>query len=428
MKLRRVAILLSVLLCLSTAPAFARTLVVDNDGAECPQAEYNTIQQAVAAAQAGDKILVCPGLYFGTVVVNTPDLRIEAQAAPGGRETPETSCDPVSSSPPGARDVVLQGTGAPGELGFHLLNTTGVVLQGFTVQGFGRAQIRIEGGTGNTVRKNVTRCATVNDGIQVTGSSTNVASANVVEQNTSFANAQDGIFVGRITDIDPFHPASDNIIRHNETFNNRFGIHLLETGTGKTTDETETVPGNVVFGNRSHANRLRGIQNARSNENVIEYNHVFTNPVIGIFVLTSTDVTIKNNKVESNGGNGIVLNTSGDNVVTNNRSDSNGGNGVVLNGASGNVVEKNEVFRNAQDGIRLLNDADKNIVQLNHVRRSRLDGIHVVDAASNGNTFERNVIRESGEHDAHDDGTANVWINNKCETEDQPGLCEHPDH
>ena len=148
------------------APAFARTLVVDNDGAECPQAEYTTIQQAVAAAQAGDKILVCPGLYFGTVVVETPDLRIEAKAAPG--------------------EVVLQGTGAVGELGFVLLNTTGVVLQGFTVQGFGRAQIRIQGGSGNTVRKNVTRGAVVNDGIQVTGRLRPPTSSNTTLRTATF--------------------------------------------------------------------------------------------------------------------------------------------------------------------------------------------------------------------------------------------------
>ena len=241
MELRRVTTYASILLCFGTAPAFARTLVVDNDGAECPQAEYNTIQQAAAAAQAGDKILVCPGLYEGTVVVDTPHLRIEAKAGPG--------------------EVVLQGTGAEGELGFVLLNTTGVVLQGFTVQGFGRAQIRIQGGGGNTVRKNVTRDAVFNDGIQVTSSS-----ANVVEQNTSHGNKEDGIFIGLITDI-PFEPASDNIIRYNETFNNRFGINLNRTG-----------PRNVIFGNRAHDNAQRGIVNANlSHGNEIKFNHVSAN-------------------------------------------------------------------------------------------------------------------------------------------------------
>ena len=84
MKLRRFVILSSVFVCFSTAaPAFARTIVVDNDFADCPQAETNSIQAAVVAAGPGDKILVCPGVYLETVVVNKPDLRIEAQAAPG---------------------------------------------------------------------------------------------------------------------------------------------------------------------------------------------------------------------------------------------------------------------------------------------------------------------------------------------------------
>jgi len=64
MKLRRLATLSSVFVCFSTtASAFAGTLVVDNDFADCPQADFNSIQAAVLAAQPGDQILVCPGVY-----------------------------------------------------------------------------------------------------------------------------------------------------------------------------------------------------------------------------------------------------------------------------------------------------------------------------------------------------------------------------
>src|SRR5919198_2905172 len=102
MKLRRFITLSSALICLSAnAPVFAATIVVDNDFADCPQADFNSIQAAVAAAQPGDKILVCPGEYAESVVVNQNDLRIEAQAAPG--------------------EVVLQGTPAQ-DVGFRLLN------------------------------------------------------------------------------------------------------------------------------------------------------------------------------------------------------------------------------------------------------------------------------------------------------------------
>jgi len=399
MELRCLAIFSSVVLCFSAAPALSRTLVVDNDAAECPHAQYNTIQQAVAVAEAGDKILVCPGLYTGTVPVGTPELRIEARGAPG--------------------EVVLQGTGAVGELGFVLLNTTGVVLQGFTVQGFGRAQIRIQGGRGNTVRQNVTRGAVVNDGIQVTSSS-----ANVVEQNTSHGNPEDGIYIGLITDI-PFEPASDNIIRHNETFNNRHGINIFGSG-----------PGNVIFGNRAHDNAQRGISNANlSHGNEIKYNHAFANGLNGILVVDSSDVTVRDNRAEGNGSNGIALtatvnNVAANNVVTQNQSDGNAASGVLLNRATGSVVEQNLLVRNL-DGVRMFNNAAANIIRSNHVWRSGRDGIRA-EAASSNNTIERNIVFNSVEHDAHDDsvgsgtaGTANSWIDNHCGTENRLVLCDH---
>jgi parallel beta-helix repeat protein len=371
MKLRRFAILSSVFVCFSTSgPAFAATLVVDDDFLDCPQAEHNSIQAAVVAAGPGDKILVCPGEYRETVLVDATkhDLRIEAQAAPG--------------------EVVLQGTLAQ-PFGFHLQNTTGVLVQGFNVQGF-FSNMRIEGGSGNTFRKNVSTQGGQH-GITIN------SSANVVEQNTSFANKgpiSDGIFVG-------LFGASNNIIRHNETYQNTMaGITIGASG-----------PGNVVFRNDSYENRI-GIRNIPlpsfpglpgSPASVIENNHVFANQR-GIVIGNSSKVIARNNRSEGNVEFGITL----------------------QNGATDNLVEKNEVFQNTQHGILLQNNVDANIVQLNLVRRNGLDGIRIFDAASNGNTIERNVIRESGEHDAHDDGTENQWINNKCETEDQPGLCEHP--
>jgi parallel beta-helix repeat protein len=397
MKLRRFITLSSALICLSAnAPVFAATIVVDNDFADCPQADFNSIQAAVAAAQPGDKILVCPGEYAESVVVNQNDLRIEAQAAPG--------------------EVVLQGTPAQ-DVGFRLLNTTGVLLQGFTVQGFRAANIRIESSSGNTssgntIRKNISTqlVGPLQSSIHVLNSS-----ANVVEQNTAFANCPtcNGISVAGAG-------STDNVVRHNETFLN--GVAGVQTnGSG---------PRNVLFSNRSYSNAI-GIRNIMgSNGNVIENNYVFLNvagagsPFVfgGIIIGASTDVIVRNNRTERNGAFGIRL----------------------QNGATDNLVEKNEVMQNHLDGIRLepciiqggvpvCTDVTRNTVQLNLVRRNVRDGIRVFDSRAHDNTIERNVIRESGEHDAHDDsagagtaGTANFWINNKCETENRPGLCENP--
>jgi len=423
MKLRRFAILSSVLVCFSTSgPAFAATLVVDDDFLDCPQADYNSIQAAVLVAQPGDKILVCPGTYAESVLINKSDLRIEAQAAPG--------------------EVVLQGTRAQ-PFGFHLLNTTGVLLQGFMVRGFGRGNIRIEGSadplegisSGNTLRKNVTTDAGT-DGIQVVNSS-----ANVVEQNISFNNlgaSSDGIFVCGVPGNAPTDPCSNpsgaassgNIIRHNQTSGNRIGIHLNGTG-----------PDNVVFGNETFDNRMAGISLLRSGQaepggtgNVVFRNDSYRNPDgIRTIVLSNGNV-IENNHVFEN-GRGILIGNSNRVTARNNRSKSNIVGIRLQNGAANNLVEKNEVFQNTEDGIQLEGGplvVTNNFVQLNLIRQNGRDGIRA-NAASAGNTIERNVIGESAEHDAHDDsagagtgGTANFWINNKCETDNRLGqLCEN---
>ena len=368
MKVSRFAIRSSVLVGFSTAallvaystPAVAATWVVDNDFADCPQADFNSIQLAVAAALPGDKILVCPGTYAESVLVNKDDLRIEAQAAPG--------------------DVILQGTPAQ-QFGFHLLNTSGVLVQGFTVQQY-RIGILVETGSANTVRKNVTTANEI--GIEVFNSA-----ANVVEQNISFNNTGvrfPGVFVAGPQSI-------ANIVRHNEAFGNDIGVGAITAGRG-----------NVLFGNRAYANRNNGILNAMgSHGTVIENNHSFENGLAGIAIVGSTEVTARNNRSEKN-TDGIRL----------------------ANSSAINLVEKNEIFQNTQDGILLQTNVDANTVQLNLVRSNGRDGIRIFDPASNGNRIERNVMRENVEHDAHDDGTANVWIDNKCETEDQPGLCKNP--
>jgi len=52
----------------SLVEAKSNILKVDDDGVQCPEAAYTTIQDAVDAANAGEKIQVCPGEYDGALV------------------------------------------------------------------------------------------------------------------------------------------------------------------------------------------------------------------------------------------------------------------------------------------------------------------------------------------------------------------------
>ena len=62
----------------SAAAAGPRTLLVDDDRAQCPAARFNSVQPAVKAALRGDRVLVCGGTYTETVLIRRP-LSLTAQ-------------------------------------------------------------------------------------------------------------------------------------------------------------------------------------------------------------------------------------------------------------------------------------------------------------------------------------------------------------
>ena len=57
--------------------AYAATLTVDDDKADCPAAAYTSVQAAVDAAHDGDTIVICKGEYVeGTGAPGTNALTI----------------------------------------------------------------------------------------------------------------------------------------------------------------------------------------------------------------------------------------------------------------------------------------------------------------------------------------------------------------
>ena len=97
----------------------ASTLIVDDDLA-CAGSTYSTISAAVAAASAGDTIVVCPGTYNELVPVSKTLTIRGAQAGVDAR----SRAIPITSE-----SVVGSGDGA-----FQIL-ADNVVIDGFTIQG-----------------------------------------------------------------------------------------------------------------------------------------------------------------------------------------------------------------------------------------------------------------------------------------------------
>src|SRR5262249_12870127 len=68
--------------------AGAATLQVDDDGVQCPDAQYSSVQNAIYAARAGDTIAVCPGTYVeggggvgSNTLIITRDVTIKGAGA-----------------------------------------------------------------------------------------------------------------------------------------------------------------------------------------------------------------------------------------------------------------------------------------------------------------------------------------------------------
>jgi hypothetical protein len=122
----------------STTETDGDNLLIVDDGADCPNFEYPTIQSAVNAADPGDRIKVCPGIYQEQVVI------------PAGKDGitlfSEGFLQAVIKAPPvmvdpgdivyvnGAKDVTIRHFTITGPLPDHLfcsLHTrTGVKVEG----------------------------------------------------------------------------------------------------------------------------------------------------------------------------------------------------------------------------------------------------------------------------------------------------------
>jgi len=124
--------LTALLVALGQGPALGKTgtrLVVDDDKVQCPSAGYSTLATAIAAAQPGDTILVCPGHYAGVNVSKAVQLRARAGETPDDRDSEAGEADDCfnTTTPDPSHHAVIAGV--------VTLSATGSELRGFTLSG-----------------------------------------------------------------------------------------------------------------------------------------------------------------------------------------------------------------------------------------------------------------------------------------------------
>jgi hypothetical protein len=367
----------------SASPA-AATLVVD-DNLACPGATFSTISSAVAAANPGDTIKVCAGIYPETVNVDKSLTFLGAKAGFDGRKKrKKLNKESVVVSLQG--DFVMQ----PG--------VDDVTIDGFTLQGAGSDAFTADaieafaGGSGFTIVNNVIRDNELGINLQNPDPSHPTEIARNAFINNSLGTTAEGgtaIFISN-------GPANNTTIE-----NNSFSLDR-ETAINFAGDPNNPSRGLVVADNSSK-NDSTFVVATNSVDALIDGNSIsYSGSTNGSGILdfgSNTALRISSNTISGGNGSGtsgirIAAFTGVPSVATT----------VVDNAVSGRY-----------NGIRVTDGYDDLYLASNTVTGSTNVGI-LVETGNTGNVFLRNVVRTSAVHDCEDDttgsssaGTANVW-------------------
>jgi len=368
---RTIGLLVSTVL-FTAAPARAAELTVSNGGEACPGATYSTIQSAVDAAAPHDTVTVCPGTYTEQVLVSAGKDGVTLRARE--RFAAVIAAPAVMSDPgdivriQGARDVTLEGFTIAGPLPDALFCSP-----------FARTGVRVDGGGSATIRAN---------------RFTDIRSA-----DPSLRGCQNGIalLVGSASDGEV---GAARIEENEIDAYQKVGIEVDNVGSSAVVVDNQVTgdgPSTVIGQN--------GIQISNGADAVVANNHV-----TGLLFYKSGRVSVVGNHVSA-ADYGIAMIDVTEPEITGNTALACTADGIDLDeedtGTTGALVVDNESRDNGQDGL-------------------------FVSVSSKKNALRHNSSFGNGALDAEDDsvghrtaGTANVWEQNHCKTDNHGGLlCE----
>jgi parallel beta-helix repeat protein len=367
------------------------TLFVDDDRRQIKNAQFTSIQAAVAAAAPGDTIRVAEGVYREQVTIpaDKDGLTLEAFRK--------------------HQQPVVQGVGeANGDAVIRVQGAEGVTIRGFKITGVGTADygIQVDQGGSATILDNTITGIRRNpfDGVQ-----------------TGF-----GILVGGLDSA--ANTGTATIIGNTITDYQKGGIVVTNEGSRATIlDNTITGrgPTDVIAQN--------GIQVSLGADAVIANNTIARNSytgdetfATGVLVFQAGDVTITGNRLIRN-DEGVAVRGTDDVVILDNDVTASVLSGIDLQQVEGGTVAGNRVSGSGLNGIELFDAVDVTVTN-NFVRGSGQDGLFV-GGASSGNQIIRNDIRGSRGFDIYDEttgagtaGTANTYTGNTFRTSNVPAL------
>lgn len=319
MNFKKLAITVAIIMVASLIPfggtaSATSTLMVDDDGVQCPGA-YTSIQVAVTAAVSGDTIIVCPGTYVEQVTI------------PAGK-------DGLTISSQGNQDAIIKAPIVMVDVKaiVRVNGATNVTISGFTITG--------PGGGG---------CDSIRYGVRVDSSGSATIRGNHITMihDTPFSGCQNGnaIQVGRWFEGQTGTATiRDNLINHYQ----KTGIVVDNVGS------YADIENNTIIGvGPTLAIAQNGIQVSRGASAEVKHNDVSGNVYTpesdastGILLYQAGALDVSHNRVSASEV-GIYLFDVDDASVSHNRSDNNTYDGIYADpDSSGNTISYNRMEDN----------------------------------------------------------------------------------
>src|SRR6266511_3762507 len=391
----------------ATAPPI---LVVDDDRAQCANADFTTIQAAVDAAPENGLVRVCPGLYAEQVSVP------ESLTIRGDAETVEAvDCFSLvgATADPNTQAIVVAPATASAPAVLFDLKADDIELQGFVLLGrsgtASRGVMTSSAHSGYRVHHNLIRATTVAAYFRSSGALPSSFAHNCLRDNGW------GL-------VNQFLPLSNARIHHNSTFRTANFTYEQTPNCPQFLDRTggcsQSSVGmdRVVFDHNTSSGDLQ-VYRFASSTSTTAFENTVTDAGYGMRLFGSNhDLHIIDNDLEvrqvglargSGAGSGgpepsnfrvLIRGNTITSAPGNNPLMPTAGIGMGVGGLKNSWILDNVIsgLENGE-GIALLADNTGNVVRGNTVTNNGRDGIRVAAGATR-NTFEANKILDNGRH------------------------------
>lgn len=360
--------------------------------------DYVTIADAMKAANSGDKILIKPGLYRETLVIDKPINIIgdgnSNEIIIQGKEKSTIIFHAISGH---ISNLSLRQLANIEDRSCVDITKGSLELDGCDITSEGSGCVIVSGGSNPFLHNN-----RIHDGKQV-GILVNNNSKGKFEYNEIFNNGS-GIEI--LDNADP--TLSNNRIQNNR----KNGVIIYNDGKGNL--ENNKISNNALAGieikergnpflrrNKICDGMRGGVLIHKKGQGVLEENEIFGNSLAGVQISDNCDPALRRNQIHDNKQNGILINKGSKGMIEGNDVYSNAFhnieidkesnpelrsnkihdgeiNGLYIHGNSQPLIEDNDIFDNAQAGVRIGGFSNP-ILRRNQIHDDKGVGIYIVD-------------------------------------------------